>query len=137
MVLSTCHTVWKNEKFTVAPKKFRQIDSLVFSLVKTLLSRNFCQKSATVNFRNFHTVPTYQRPLLDFWHGMEQKQRKTIVRYFDTAKSKHKIELVKNWNFDFILSLTFSQMDLQTAIGNRKTCAFCVERFRCLLRNFP
>ena len=96
MVLSTCHTVWKNEKFTVAPKKFRQIDSLVFSLVKTLLSRNFCQKSATVNFRNFHTVPTYQRPLLDFWHGMEQKQRKTIVRYFDTAKLKHKIELVKN-----------------------------------------
>ena len=41
---------------------------------------------------------------------MEQKQRKTIVRYFDTAKLKHKIELVKNCNFDFILSLTFSQI---------------------------
>ena len=49
-------TVWKNEKYTVTQKKFRQINSLVFSLVKTLLSRNFCQKSVTVNFRNFHTV---------------------------------------------------------------------------------
>ena len=28
-------------------KKFRQINSLVFSLVKTLLSRNFCQRSHT------------------------------------------------------------------------------------------
>ena len=38
-------------------KKFRQIISLVFSLViKMFLSRNFCQKSVTVNFRNFHTV---------------------------------------------------------------------------------
>ena len=49
-------TVWKNEKFSVTHKKFRQINSLVFSLVKTLLSRNFCQIIVTVNFRNFHTV---------------------------------------------------------------------------------
>ena len=35
---------------------FREISSLVTSLVKPLLSRNFCQKSLTVNFRNFHTV---------------------------------------------------------------------------------
>ena len=38
---------------------FRQINSLVFSLVKTLLSRNFCQRSVTVNFRIFHTVAQY------------------------------------------------------------------------------
>ena len=37
-------------------KKIRQINYLVFSLVKTLLSRNICQRSVTVNFRNFHTV---------------------------------------------------------------------------------
>ena len=37
-------------------KKFRQIDYLVISLVKPLISRNFCQKSLRVNFRNFHTV---------------------------------------------------------------------------------
>ena len=45
-------TVWENGKFTVTQEKFRQINSLV----KTLLSRNFCQKSVTVNSRNFHTV---------------------------------------------------------------------------------
>ena len=49
-------TVWKNEKFAVTHEKFRQINSLVFSLVKTVVSRNFCQRSETVNFRNFHTV---------------------------------------------------------------------------------
>ena len=32
----------------VTQRKFRQIDSLVFSLVKALLSRNFCQRSHTV-----------------------------------------------------------------------------------------
>ena len=41
-------TVWRREwkllKFTPTVK------------VKTLLSRNFCQKSVTVNFHNFHTV---------------------------------------------------------------------------------
>ena len=35
---------------------FRQINSLVIYLVNALLSRNFCQKSVRVNFRNFHTV---------------------------------------------------------------------------------
>ena len=36
-------TVRKNEKFT-RKKKFREIDSMVILVVKTLLSRNFCQK---------------------------------------------------------------------------------------------
>ena len=50
------HTLWKLQKFTVTEKKFRQINYLVISLLKTLFSRNFCQKRVTVNFRNFHTV---------------------------------------------------------------------------------
>ena len=54
-VKSLFHSVEK-WKIYCHPKKFRQINSLVFTLVKTLLSRNFCQKSVTVNFRNFHTV---------------------------------------------------------------------------------
>ena len=45
-------TVWKNEKFSLAEKIFREIDSLVTSLVKPLLSRNFCQKSVRENFYN-------------------------------------------------------------------------------------
>ena len=38
-------TVWKNEKFSLTKKIFRQINSLVTYLVKPLLSRNFCSKS--------------------------------------------------------------------------------------------
>ena len=50
------HSAWKSEKITVVTQdKIRQINSLVFSVVKMLLSRNFCQRSVTVNFCNFHT----------------------------------------------------------------------------------
>ena len=43
--------------YVLSPKKkIRQINCFVISLVKTLLSRNFCLKRVTVNFHNFHTV---------------------------------------------------------------------------------
>ena len=58
-----CRTLWKLQKFTLTEKKFRQINYLVISLVKTLLSRNFCQKRVRVNFRNFHTVHTVWKML--------------------------------------------------------------------------
>ena len=48
--------VCRNEKNYSHRKKIRQINCLVISLVKLLLSRNFCQKRVRVNFRNFHTV---------------------------------------------------------------------------------
>ena len=48
------HSVEKQEILS-HQKKFRQINSLV-TLVKPLLSRNFCQKCVRENFRNFHTV---------------------------------------------------------------------------------
>ena len=48
-------TVRKNEKI-LTEKKFRQINYLVISLVKPLLSRDFRQKCVRVNFRNFHSV---------------------------------------------------------------------------------
>ena len=35
-------TVWKNAKLSVTEKIFRESNSLVTSLVKTVLSRNFC-----------------------------------------------------------------------------------------------
>ena len=50
------YTVWKNEKFALTEKIFREIDSLVTSFVNALLSRNFCSKSVRVNFSNFQTV---------------------------------------------------------------------------------
>ena len=49
-------TQWKNEKFSLTKWIFRQINSLVISLlVKTLLSRNFCQKCRRLNRGNFHS----------------------------------------------------------------------------------
>ena len=51
------NTVWKNKKITVVKKKRnRQINSLLLSLVKSLLSRNFYQESVIVDFCNFHTL---------------------------------------------------------------------------------
>ena len=50
------HTVWKLREFSLTKKKFRQINSLATYLVKSLLSRNFCQKCLRENSRNFHTV---------------------------------------------------------------------------------
>ena len=52
-----------NTMTTIVPiawsKIFCQIISLLISLVKTSLSRNFCQKCVRVNFRNYHTVHTF------------------------------------------------------------------------------
>ena len=50
------HTLWKKHKISLTQNIFREINSLVTSLIKTLLSRNFCQKTLRVNFGNFHTV---------------------------------------------------------------------------------
>ena len=47
------HSVEKREIYSHL-LVFREINSLVTSMVKTLLSRNFCQKSVTVIVRNFH-----------------------------------------------------------------------------------
>ena len=48
-------TVWKNEKFSLTEKIFREINFLGTSLAKPLISRNFCYKTVAVK-RNFHTV---------------------------------------------------------------------------------
>ena len=54
--------MWKNEKFTVTHKEFRQIIYFYFLyVVKPLLSRNFCQISVTVNLLStmcFHIIFT-------------------------------------------------------------------------------
>ena len=49
-------TVWKNEEFSLTKEIFRQIKSLIISLVKPLFSRNFCQKCVRLNRSNFHTA---------------------------------------------------------------------------------
>ena len=51
----------KNVKFTLTEIKIREINSLV----KSLLSRNFCQiDKVRVNFRNFHTVQRRKKSII-------------------------------------------------------------------------
>ena len=58
------YTVWKNENFGLTKKIFLQSNSLVMSLVKPLISRNFCQKCVRLNRSNFHTVQYYNDSIL-------------------------------------------------------------------------
>ena len=48
--------MWKNKKFSLTEKIFREINYSLTPLVKTLVSRNFSQKCVRENSRNFHTV---------------------------------------------------------------------------------
>ena len=47
-------TLWKLQKFNLTEKKFSQINYLGISLVKTLLSRNFCQKCVRLEYSIFN-----------------------------------------------------------------------------------
>ena len=75
---SKCLTVWKNEKFGLTEKIFRQINSLVICLVKPLLSRNFCQKIVRLKFYNFHTVPQSKNTM---WNVQESTFFTSIRRF--------------------------------------------------------
>ena len=50
--------LWKKREILSQRKLFRQISSLVISFfsVKTLISRNFCQKKREAKFPKFHTT---------------------------------------------------------------------------------
>ena len=77
IVLNVQCTVWKNEKFGLTEKIFRQIDSLVISLVKALLSRNFCDKIVAMKFRNFRNTLWKNKKKLNNSHrkNISSKQR--------------------------------------------------------------
>ena len=67
--------MWKNEKFYLTKKIFRQINSLVTYLVKPLLSRNFCQKCVRENVRNFLTVLYLQLVVVLMLEAVAKKLR--------------------------------------------------------------
>ena len=71
--LENGNIVWKNVNL-LSLKKFRQINSLVTSLVNTLFSRNFCHRHVTVKFRNFHSVvwKLLQFSLTHFWQKFRE-----------------------------------------------------------------
>ena len=114
-------TVWKNEKFSLTEKIFRQINSLVISLVETLLSRNFCQKCVRLNRSNFHTVNTAQcgnyGNLLSHFFGKNSVKatlllKKVLNWWFDEKKKSVRVQGVSFEIFWF-------QM-----VAERKLCIF-------------
>ena len=70
----------ENLKIYCHPKKNFVKSTLVFSLVKTLLSRNFCQKSVTVNFRKFPNCVLWKNKLNKFTFA--KKKIREIVKSF-------------------------------------------------------
>ena len=74
----------KNENFTLTEKKFRQITYLVLFIVKTLLSRNFCQKCETKS-QQFPNCGVEKWEILSHWKKISSNQlfsnffSKTIV----------------------------------------------------------
>ena len=63
---------------------------LVISLVKPLLSRNFCQKCVRVNFRNFHTVWKLRKFTLTlFWQKFRESNG------FTNKITKYLVDLTK------------------------------------------
>ena len=74
--ISQCTLVWKNEKFSITKTFFRQSNSLVISLVKTLLSRNFCQKCVRLNksqqFPHHSVWKLREISLTNFWQKFRE-----------------------------------------------------------------
>ena len=65
--------MWKYEKFTLIEKIFREINSMV----KTLLSRNFCSKMRESKFSEISTLCKIGlvQQVLDNWVKILQKER--------------------------------------------------------------
>ena len=91
------HSLVRKMKKLLSRKKFCQINDLVISLVKPLLSRNFCQKIIRENCRNFHTACI----ICTFYKEMEIKIVKSIWRI---------------WNLDESISRNFFARKLQHSI---------------------
>ena len=82
---------WKNEKFSLARKIFRQINSLVLNLFsKPLLSRNFCQKCVRENSFNFYNVAMWQR----FSFSIKSKQTLGKLQMFQFDKLLREINYI-------------------------------------------
>ena len=95
--------MWKNEKFTLTEEKFRQINYLVLSLLKQLLSRVFFwQKCVKVNSRNFHTEKFRENSIecgsmlcFDLTEILQKKKKRNKemvranVRFFSTVKTNY------------------------------------------------
>ena len=106
-------TVWKIE-YLLSPIENFVKSTLVFSVVKTLLSRIFSQKSETVDFINFHTVllvlwlisrkfkVRHYHNLCFFTHAVRKKGKLSFGKIFREIVvvyllRKYVIDFTENW----------------------------------------
>ena len=72
-------------KNLLSPKNIssNQLFSNLYYIVKSLLSRNFCQKSWE-NFRNFHTTARWEsfRAISTLWHSVEKREIHCHTEFF-------------------------------------------------------
>ena len=104
-------TVWKIEKFSLTEKIFHEISSLVTSLVKPLLSRNFWQKSVRENFNNFNTVDI--TVWLKIFTEFKFRENNWFCRNFF---------LGKNWPSWFDENSVIFALRITELIDGRKSC---------------
>ena len=90
------HSLVRKMKKLLSRKKFCQINDLVISLVKPLLSRNFCQKIIRENCRNFHTACI----ICTFYKEMEIKIVKSIWRIWNLLRWVYFTELFLQENYN-------------------------------------
>ena len=96
------HTTVENWKIHSYRKIIRQINDLVNSFVKTLFSRNFCQKSVWVNLRTYIYTLCYldlcylwrEIILINLLKGVEVKKFRTFSRNFRREVKKNHTHIV-------------------------------------------
>ena len=137
-------TVWKNKKFSRTKKIFRQINSLVTYLVNQLLSRNFCQKWARENFRNFHNVvveitETQCGKMKNLLSPKKIRQTNSLV--FSLVKTLLSRNFCQRENFSFfcltkdLCNFLTGQKFVKLTYFVNSSCAILTEVFR--IHDFP
>ena len=114
------HTEWKNRIFSLTEKIFREINSLVTSLIKTLLLRNFCQNCMRENLCYFHTV------CHEVWKNKKYSLTEKIFREFNslgTSSAKISVSFTLHCiNYSHLKIILWNQILLFTKIVRAKFC---------------
>ena len=101
-------SVWKLRKFTLTEYFFRQITYLVISLVKVLLSRNFCQKkSESIVWKLLKST------LKIFWQKFRESNRSyQSIDFTEYFFCKEQISCFKHCGLWFIQSCSVEKREI-------------------------
>ena len=115
-IVLTMHTVEITEIYSHWKKNSSNQLFNIFSIVKTLLSRNFCQKRVRVNFRN--TVTLWYRLLCNLFSYFSRNQFKVFSKHSNFTEKSYVVGNIigtdKN-NYTFLKKCFFLQLLVFTA----------------------